>query len=363
MNSEIKFFSSFDSYMTSELYVPLTIVHARHDGTKDVYERHEELGRGGFASVYRVTNKKTNQEFAMKIISKDKYDNDPNGKMLEKLMNEISLQKSLNHQNILKSYGSFKDAFNYYIVLEYCPGKSVKELLRKSENGRLTEDEAKRILRDVVMGVVYLHNHKVIHRDLKLENFMIGADGKIKIADFGISRRLSYADEKRFSICGTPQYLSPELLQTTNTGHSYEVDIWAIGVCAYTMLTGRQPFDAGVKKLTYEAIKSCNYQFPSTIPLSAAAKDFIQVVLKINPKKRPNAIDLANHKFLCSFGPSSPPKPKSIPLPPTKFNTPLIHKNPGLNPSPALMNNNLLPCRPRHMYVKESMPRYQFNLD
>lgn len=280
---------------------PMTIVHTHKNGTKDTYLRQEELGHGGFAIVYRVIDQRTNQEYALKVISKERYEGPKGKKSLEKLNNEISIQRMVNHPNIVKSYGSFSDEFNYYILLEYCPGKTVYDILLSSENGHLDEAETRKILQDVIRAVIYLHRKHIIHRDLKLENYMIGVDGSVKIADFGISVVLKHDDEKRFSLVGTPNYLSPEVLQKVNKGYGYEVDIWSIGVCAFMMLTGHPPFEGYVKRITFEHIKNCDYHFPPNIQISESAKDFVRTILKIDPNRRPTVIDLANHPFMTTF--------------------------------------------------------------
>lgn len=278
-----------------EFHVPATIVYKHDDGTRDVFIKHEELGHGGFAVVYRVTLQSTNKTYAMKVISK-KVTNSKGKLTLEKLKSEMRIQKKLNHPNIVHSKVSFSDEFNYYIILEYCPGKSIREYLKKSGNGHLSEPETRKILRDVVRGLVYLHNSDIIHHDLKLENYLIGSDGKVKIADFGLSTVLKNEDEKKFTICGTTNYLSPEIIE--KKGHGFEVDIWAVGVSAYIMLTGKSPFDGGKKEYTYENIKNCDYQFPTKIQISPEAKSFIKSILKLDPRKRPTALDLSSHSFL-----------------------------------------------------------------
>ncbi|OHT04096.1 CAMK family protein kinase [Tritrichomonas foetus] len=273
--------------------VPLTISRKREFGSTIIYKRHEELGRGGFAAVYRVTNQATGEEYALKAVPKERVEKP---KSLEKLKCEIAIQRSLNHQNVLKSYDNFEDFQNYYILLEYAPNGSVKDMVKKA--GHLSEYETARILREVMSGLCYLHDNRIIHRDLKLENFLIGKDGKVKIADFGLSTRLDFDDERKYTVCGTPNYLSPELLTNSSKGHSYEVDIWTIGVCAFAMLTGKPPFETPRRKLTYEHIKNCKYSFPPDIPLSAVARDFVKVILQIKPEKRPNAQDVALHPLL-----------------------------------------------------------------
>jgi polo-like kinase 1 len=280
--------------------VPDTLIRRRDGSSNLVYRKHEEIGRGGFASVYRFTDEATGESFALKAISRERV---AKPKSLEKLKTEISIQRSLSHPNIVKSYDNFEDADNYYIILELCPGHSIRDRLKRSI--RLSEAETKSILREIVAGVCYLHDNRVIHRDLKLENFLVGHDGRIKIADFGLSAQLDYDDERKYTVCGTPNYLSPELLMAATRGHSYEVDIWTIGVCAFAMLTGHPPFETRETKLTYEHIKHCRYRFPDHIRLSDAARDFVKCILQISPERRPSVQDLATHSFL-----AADPEPK-----------------------------------------------------
>lgn len=280
--------------------VPLNIHRRRDNGTVVTYQRNEELGHGGFAHVYKITNTSTNEVFALKAIPKTKV---AKPKVLSKLKAEIAIQKSLNHPNILKSYDSFEDLSYFYIILEYCPYKSVKDLLYDKK--RFSEDEAMSILKEVIGGLTYLHDNQIIHRDLKLENFLFGKDEKIKIADFGLSTRIYYPDERKFSVCGTPNYLSPELVSPSTNGHSYEVDIWAIGVSCFTLLTGHPPFESTKKNITFNNIKNCNYRFPLDVRMSQTAKDFIKGILQIDPMKRPTAIELSTHILIRTAKPTS----------------------------------------------------------
>lgn len=281
-----------------KIHVPPKVVYTREDGTKEVFVCQEKLGQGGFAVVHRVLYQNTSKSYAMKVISKERHSSSKEKSSIEKLKNEMQIHKNLNHPNIVQCKVSFSDEFNHYIVLEYCPGKSVRDYLRKSEKGYLSESETRKILNDVVNGLIYLHNHKIIHHDIKLENFLIGQDGKVKIADFGVSTMLKDEKEKKYSFCGTVYYLSPEIVEKENKGHSFEVDVWAIGVSAFIMLTGKPPFDGKSKELTYEKIKAGEYHFPIDIQLSYEAKDFIKSILQLNPRKRPKADDIINHPFL-----------------------------------------------------------------
>ena len=336
-----------------QIFVPSTIIYTHGNGSQDVFIRHEEIGHGGFATVYRVTHKSTNKVYAMKVISKE-HANSKGRSAMEKLKSEMKIQKSLNHPNIVRSKLSFSDESNFYIVLEYCPGKSIRELLRKSENGYLSEPETRKILRDIIKGLTFLHNRQIIHHDIKLENFLIGANGKVKIADFGLSTVLKEDDEKQFSICGTTSYLSPEIIN--KEGHSFEVDVWAIGVSAFIMLTGQSPFGVGKKETIYENIKNCDYEFPSRIPLSYEAKSFIKSILKIDPHRRPTAANLSKHQFMtkidtipvCLYRPiQSPQKVLSVNL------TPSFQKVDSFNPTHSFQK--MQPVQPTHSFQKSTI--------
>lgn len=148
---------------------------------------------------------------------------------------------------------------------------NIVQVCQKSPNKYLSEAETRKILRDVVRGLTYHHSSNIIHHDIKLENFIIGSKGRVKIADFGFATLLKNDDEKQFTVAGTTNYLSPEIIR--REGHSYEADIWATGVAAFTMLT---------KVKTYEKILDCNYEFPSNIILSEEAEDFINSIFQIN---------------------------------------------------------------------------------
>ena len=322
----------------SAVTCPSTVIHIADDKTY-MFKRMEELGHGGFATVYRVIETSTDKEYALKVVSKERL---TKPKSIEKMKSEISIQSSLHHPNIVQSYLSFEDTLNYYIVIEYCPGKSIRDIIKKQKT--IKEEQASKMLKDVIEGVSYLHDNRIIHRDLKLENFLIGADGKVKIADFGLSAKLDYDDQKKYTVCGTPNYLSPEILSSAKNGHSYEVDIWAIGVCAYAMLYGKPPFETAKTKLTYEHIKTCSYTFPIEPRVSHDAKDFIQKILQIKPELRPTSQELLFHPFITHE------KIEDIPAPVVEYRPRLEKENIDIN---ALVQRKA-PARVQEI----SMPHY-----
>ncbi|KAH0795214.1 CAMK family protein kinase [Histomonas meleagridis] len=290
--------------------VPSKLQRIHDDGRKDNFVVEKKLGHGSFGTVFQILNVGTGKRFALKAISLD-FTEDPDFK--SRLDQEIAIQESLNHQNVLKLYDHFEDDFNSYLVLELCTNQSVETMLKRK--GTFSEIEASELLYQIIDGVSYLHENQVLHRDLKLENFLIGDDGKIKIADFGISTRIE-KKKRRHSICGTVGYLSPEVVSKAPNGYSFESDIWAIGVGAFIMLVGHPPFDRRNKNETYECIKNCNYSFPNNISLSFVAKDFIQSILQVKPEARPHASDLLKHPFILqsqNVKKSVIPKAKQVP--------------------------------------------------
>ncbi len=120
---------------------------------------------------------------------------------------------------------------------------------------------------------------------------------EIKLGDFGLAARLAFDGEKKRTICGTPNYIAPEIL-TQRKGHSYEVDIWSIGVIIYTLLIGKPPFETKNVKTTYRKIKMNAYSFPEHVTISPEAKKLIQSILVTDPKKRLTIDEILSHPFL-----------------------------------------------------------------
>ena len=197
------------------------------------------------------------------------------------------------------------------------------ELLR--ERKTLTEWEVRYYVAQLAAGIGYCHERNILHRDLKLGNIFLGNGLKVKIADFGYAKRLSNSAERRTSICGTPNYIAPEILQSQNKkqpgpGHSFEVDIWTIGIVAYTLLCGKPPFEAtdGTVKTTYENIRQNIWTFDKGPthphqkhtphhPPSAAAQDLITQMLHPDPKQRATVETILAHPFLSTKLPSQLP--------------------------------------------------------
>lgn len=191
------------------------------------------------------------------------------------------------------------------MILELCPNSSLNEIVKRRK--RLTETEARYYLLNLVNATVYMHSKDIIHRDLKLGNLFCGQKMVLKVGDFGLATKVSFKGEKKRTICGTPNYIAPEVL-SSKIGHSFEVDLWSIGVILYTMLVGRPPFETSNVKTTYKRIKINFYTFPDHIIISKAAKDLIQKLLKKEPECRISLSNILKHDFLKG------PIPESLPV-------------------------------------------------
>jgi len=192
----------------------------------------------------------------------------------------------LKHPYICEYKHFFEDRHNCYILLELCELQSMNELIRRRK--RLTEPEVQYFMLQLIDGTTYMHSNNVIHRDLKLGNLFLNKDLVMKIGDLGLATKLTNAEDRRRTICGTPNYIAPEIIDGKNggNGHSFEVDIWSMGVILYTLLVGKPPYESKDVKATYQRILRNEYSFPINIPVSDNAKNLIGAMLQRNPMDR-----------------------------------------------------------------------------
>ena len=265
--------------------------HDPNTGTIIKYERGKFLGKGGFAKCYELKRIDNGRIFAAKIFDKQGLSN---GRSKKKLINEIKIHKKLNNTNIVGFEKFFEDKDNVYILLELCSNQTLKELVKRRK--RLSELEVQCYTLQIIRALRYLHNHRIIHRDLKLGNLFLTNKLELKLGDFGLAAKLEYDGQRRKTVCGTPNYVAPEILEKKN-GHSYEVDIWSLGVVIYTMLFGIPPFDANDEKVIYKKIKTNSYKFPENIKVENSAKKLISSLLNLDPSKRPSLDAIMEHDF------------------------------------------------------------------
>jgi polo-like kinase 1 len=285
------------------------------------YKKVRILGRGGFALCYELMDIDTNHSSAVNIIPKRKL---TKSRAKQKLINEIKIHKSIQHEHIVNFEHYFEDANNVYILIELCHNQTLHELLRRRKN--LTELEVQYYIFQLVKCLQYLHGLKIIHRDLKLANLFISENMQLKLGDFGLATRIDFEGERKRTLCGTPNYTAPEILDG-KTGHSFEVDIWSIGIIVYILLIGRAPFEANNIKETYKRIRLKNYSFPQNAKISKPAKEFIESILLLEPYKRPSLEEILKSDFM----------------------------NMGVG-IPQTMPQSTLACPPNINFIKEYMP-------
>ena len=158
----------------------------------------------------------------------------------------------------------------------------------------VTEPELRYFVKQIALACRFLHDKNIVHRDLKLGNLFLNDSMELKVGDFGLATRIGHQGERKLTLCGTPNYIAPEIL--TKKGHGYEVDVWSLGCIVYTLLVGRPPFETNDLKETYKKIKMNEYSIPSSV--SSQAKAFIDKMLQADPTKRPSMEQILNDPYM-----------------------------------------------------------------
>ena len=236
------------------------------------------LGKGAFGKVNLSLHVLTGRLVAIKSINKSKLMNE---KQRRKIMLETTIMKTLSKSNnVVKIFETYETKKHYCIVMEYiCAGDLLSYIKKR---GKLTEEVAKFIFKQIVLSLQYIHNHNIVHRDIKLDNILIDLDNNIKICDFGVSKIIKKG-ESMLEQCGTPAYIAPEIL--LNQGYEgFGVDIWSAGVVLYAMLGGTVPFKGNnINELHDLIIKG---EFKPLKEISPEASHLIKSILEVDPKKR-----------------------------------------------------------------------------
>ncbi|EFN78661.1 serine/threonine-protein kinase PLK4 [Harpegnathos saltator] len=258
------------------------------------YEVLNLLGKGGYGCVYRAKCLRSNTDVAIKMIDKKMMQA---AGMVSRVNQEVNIHSRLKHPSILELYMCFEDTNYVYLVLELCHNGELQRYLKAQGSKTLPEEHAARIIRQVVQGLLYLHSYQILHRDLSLANLLLTRDMQVKIADFGLATQLSRPDERHLTMCGTPNYISPEV--ATRSSHGPEADVWSLGCMLYTLLVGKPPFDTDAVKSTLTRVVMADYVMPHY--LSENAKDLIDKLLKKNPKDRIHLRDIIKHPFITNI--------------------------------------------------------------
>ncbi|CAN0544921.1 unnamed protein product, partial [Ectocarpus sp. 12 AP-2014] len=294
----------------------------------------QELGKGGFAVVYRARVRSTGLEVALKVVDKHRAaehlrgtatsagggGGDREGGLGEglelacaRVANEVRLHWGLRHPAVVELLEFFEDERFVYLVLELCGGGDLYRRLRgagssgsSGSSGPLDEREAAGYMGQLLAGLQYLHENGIMHRDLKLSNLLLSEDGRrLRIADFGLAVKLEAEDSERHTLCGTPNTMAPEVQGPVYGasaagqqpgGYGLSADLWSAGCLLYTMLTGSAPFQGRRVGDTLANARSGRYAVPEG--LSDTARDFLASMLSLDPRRRMRVEEAAAHPFL-----------------------------------------------------------------
>ncbi|KAF2114142.1 kinase-like domain-containing protein [Lophiotrema nucula] len=256
--------------------------HSSHVLRQEDFELVKTLGTGTFARVWLVRLKNTakgdqNKVFALKILRKVDV---IRLKQVEHVRNERNVLAGVaGHPFITTMVASFQDHDSLYMLLDYCPGGEVFSYLRRAR--RFNEPTSQFYAAEIVLILEFLHEKEgVAYRDLKPENILIDAEGHLKLVDFGFAKKVE--NRETYTLCGTPEYLAPEVIR--NTGHGTAVDWWAFGILVYEFLVGQPPFwDQNPMKI-YEQIVEGHVRYPSA--MSSEARDLISGLCNVDTSKR-----------------------------------------------------------------------------
>lgn len=248
----------------------------------DRYEIIRSIGEGGMANVYLAHDIILDRDVAIKVLRGDLANDE---KFVRRFQREALAASSLSHPNIVEMYDVGEDNGNYYIVMEYVDGKTLKQVIKK--RGSLTLSEAIDIMLQLTDGISHAHDSYIIHRDLKPQNILIKDDGTIKITDFGIAMAMNSTQlTQTNSVMGSVHYLPPE--QASGKGSTIRSDIYSMGILFYEILTGKLPFKG--ENAVEIALKHMRDPLPSVRSQNPAIPQSIEnIILKAtakNPKNR-----------------------------------------------------------------------------
>ncbi|KAL5119290.1 cAMP-dependent protein kinase catalytic subunit [Pleosporales sp. CAS-2024a] len=255
------------------------------------FQMQRTLGTGSFGRVHLVQSKHNQRFYAVKVLKKAQV---VKMKQVEHTNDERRMLQQVKHPFLITLWGTFQDAKNLYMVMDFVEGGELFSLLRKSQ--RFPNPVAKFYAAEVTLALDYLHSHNIIYRDLKPENLLLDRHGHLKITDFGFAKEVP---DITWTLCGTPDYLAPEVV--ASKGYNKSVDWWSLGILIFEMLCGFTPFwDGGSPMKIYENILKSRVKYPPYI--HPDAHDLLQKLITPDLTKRLGNLhggskDVMNHPW------------------------------------------------------------------
>ncbi|KAK2525934.1 Stk36 [Columba guinea] len=250
----------------------------------------EMIGEGSFGRVYKGRRKHSAQVVALKFIPKVGRSE----KELKNLQREIEIMRGLRHPNIIQMLDSFETDKEVVVVTDYAEGELFQIL---EDDGSLPEDQVRTIAAQLISALYYLHSHRILHRDMKPQNILLGKDGVVKLCDFGFARAMSIHTMVLTSIKGTPLYMSPELVEERPYDHT--ADLWSVGCILYELFVGTPPFyTSSIFQLVSLIVKD-PVKWP--VAISPVFKSFLQGLLTKDPCQRLSWPELLSHPFVAGL--------------------------------------------------------------
>lgn len=265
--------------------------------TIDDFDLLKVLGRGAFGKVMQVRKKDTGKIYAMKVLKKSMV---YARKQVAHTNAERKILEAAQHPFLMGLKFAFQSETKLYLVMDFFKGGELFFHLQKKK--RFTEDEAKVIVAEVALALGHLHSKNFIYRDLKPENILMHESGHVCLTDFGLAKELDPDQKEARTMCGTPEYLPPEVL--TGKKHNRTVDWWGLGVLIYELTTGVTPFHSSTMESLVRKAEKGHVKFPKH--LSEECKEIISELLQVNPKMRLGAgpadvIEIRRHKWFSSI--------------------------------------------------------------